>query len=130
MRAAAAATSAKTEPLMASGHAEPTRGPLRVSVAELVTKVQEAGGELRLSDPPEDERRQWRRSIAASQGHTQMPAGMRITHKGRNRGDLIIRLSVVEPVAEQETRPPLVPVIGRLARPHPLIAATRAGARV
>jgi hypothetical protein len=83
---------------------------------------------LRIADPQPAERREWRRSIAASQGHAKVPSGMRITHQGRDHGDLIIRLSVVEPLPEPETRPPLIPVIERLTRPHPLIAATRSGA--
>ncbi len=99
-------------------------------VAAMVSSIHEGGGELRLSGLSGPERAGWRRIIHAAITQGGLPAGTRLRHTGRDRGDLVIRL--VADTADNEPRKPetaKVPVPTRLpGRPHPIVTATREAA--
>ena len=91
---------------------------------ELVDRLRAEGGEITIVNPTQSERHRWRRAIHDATSRRLAPIGQRITHTGRDKGDLVIRLV---PIQEREVRPrpAPVPVPQRLGRPHPIIAATR-----
>jgi len=60
---------------------------------ELITRVQDNGGTLRIDDPDADTRAAYRRVIHAVKQHGLVPAGFQLRHTGRNAGDLIIQLA-------------------------------------
>jgi hypothetical protein len=94
-----------------------------ISVPEMVRRLHNSGGELRLVDLSPAQRAAWRRTIYAAKV-TDLPVGYRLRHSGRNNGDMVIRLVLVEVEVERPT-PPVVRVPVRLHRLHPLLAATR-----
>lgn len=99
-------------------------------VAAMVTRIQQAGGVLRLSGLSREDRARWRRTIHAAINQGGLPDGTRLRHSGRDHGDLVIRL-VADTAANEPRKPqtPKVPVPARLpARPHPIVAATREAA--
>jgi hypothetical protein len=59
---------------------------------DLIERVQEQGGTLRIEDPDEQTRASYRRSIHAAKQHGHVPAGFSLRHTGRASGDMIIRL--------------------------------------
>lgn len=63
------------------------------SGAELLARLQEAGGVLRVPNPASHSRAQWRRVIHALINGHDLPEGLCVRrHTGRDRGDLVIRL--------------------------------------
>jgi hypothetical protein len=96
-----------------------------ITARRVLACLDAGGGSFTVTDPAADERAAWRRAIHAAGMNRSLPPGTRLTHTGRDRGDLIVRLVPVnEPAAAP--RIPSVDVPARLHRPHPLIAATRA----
>ena len=90
---------------------------------ELVARLVAENGQITIVGPDRAERHRWRRAIHQATSEHLAPAGQRITHSGRDNGDLVIRLEPLDP--PKPPKPPLVPVPERLGRPHPVIAATR-----
>jgi hypothetical protein len=66
--------------------------PPAISGDELVERVTAAEGSLRIPDPEPATRAAWRRAIHAAARSSSLPAGMRLWHTGRDKGDLVIRL--------------------------------------
>lgn len=95
-----------------------------MSGPELVDRLRAEGGEIVIVNPARGERHRWRRAIHDATSRRLAPSGQRITHTGRDKGNLIIRLA---PIQERATRPrpAPVPVPERLGRAHPIIATTR-----
>ncbi|MCK9928831.1 hypothetical protein MXD62_16875 [Frankia sp. Mgl5] len=60
---------------------------------ELLEQLQREGGTLRVDEPDDDTRARYRRTIDAAKRHRLVPDGFHLRHTGRDRGDLIIRLS-------------------------------------
>ena len=95
-----------------------------MSGPELVDRLRAEGGEIVIVNPARSERHRWRRAIHDATSRKLAPSGQRITHIGRDRGDLVIRLAPTQERATQP-RPTPVPVPERLGRAHPIIATTR-----
>lgn len=98
------------------------------TVAELVERLVQAEGELRVPDPSDAERRRWRQTLFLASTEGGLPEGKRLRFSGRDRGDMAIRL--VDDTPENQPRPPVfdmppVPVPETLRGLHPLLAATR-----
>lgn len=91
---------------------------------ELVDRLHAEGGEIVIVNPARSERHRWRRAIHDATSRKLAPSGQRITHTGRDRGDLVIHLAPAQERAIQP-RPAPVPVPERLGRAHPIIATTR-----
>jgi hypothetical protein len=106
---------------------KPVRAPLMVDVggAELVARLVAQDGQITIVNPDRTERRRWRRAIHEAASESLVPAGNRISHTGRDKGDLVIRLALAERTVTRP-KPVPVPVPERLGRPHSVIAATRA----
>jgi hypothetical protein len=97
---------------------------IRISAADLVNRIQHAGGELRVVDPSPPVRAAWRRALHAAR-ESSVPDGLRLRHTGRNRGDLLIQLVPTDAEVERPA-PSTIPVPTRLPRElHPIVAATR-----
>ncbi|MEJ8673057.1 hypothetical protein WKI71_45605 [Streptomyces sp. MS1.AVA.1] len=60
--------------------------------AELIIKLQQAGGTVRITDPTPDERARWRRALRAARADHLVPEGHQLQHTGRDKGDLVITL--------------------------------------
>jgi hypothetical protein len=119
--------------LAGDAHATPEHRPRRrttdpletsIRVAMLVDAVLAADGHLTIAEPTPAVRREWRRAIHAAHGSAQIPAGMRLRHQGRDRGDLILWFEAID-AAPRDEPAVTVPVPMSLQRPHPLIAAAR-----
>lgn len=104
-----------------------TKAPVEaiaIIAADLIDRIQKAGGELRVADPSPPVRSAWRRAIHAAR-ESSVPAGHRLRHTGRNRGDLLIELVRTDAELERPA-PSTVDVPARLPRHlHPIVAATR-----
>lgn len=77
------------------------RSRSQVDVGDLLCQLQEAGGVLRVENPDDTVRAAYRRAISAAITSGQLPAGAVLRHTGRDRGDLVIRLTP----ADDEPRP-------------------------
>ncbi|KPM56415.1 hypothetical protein ACG83_00120 [Frankia sp. R43] len=71
----------------------PAQGDGPDRARELIEHLQREGGTLRLEHPDEDTRARYRRAIDAAKRRKLIPDGFHLMHTGRDRGDLIIRLS-------------------------------------
>lgn len=95
---------------------------------DLIRALLVDSGVVRVTNPTQAVRAAWRRAIHASRGFA-ATAGQRIQHSGRDGGDLVIRLVLLDAETERSV-PATVQVPTRLAqRPHPIVAATRDVAR-
>jgi hypothetical protein len=102
---------------------ESDRKPPGISGDDLIQQLVDAGGSLRIPDPEPAVRASWRRAIHAAANGGKLPAGMRLWHIGRDKGDLVVRLVVrraLETTARQKAPP--IPVPERLIRPHEIVA--------
>ncbi|WP_328436232.1 hypothetical protein OHA71_49295 [Streptomyces sp. NBC_00444] len=72
--------------------------------AELITRLQQAGGTLHIINPTPDERAHWRRVLHAARADHLIPDGHHLQHTGRDQGDLIIALRP-EPPPRRSTPP-------------------------
>ncbi|CAI7978114.1 conserved hypothetical protein [Frankia sp. Hr75.2] len=73
--------------------AVPPQGGGAEQARELIAQLQREGGTLRVDEPDDDTRARYRRTIDAAKRHRLVPDGFHLRHTGRDRGDLIIRLS-------------------------------------
>ena len=118
-------TSALREAAESPRLAEP-RSTSGMGGPELVARLVAQNNRITIISPDRAERHRSRRAIHQATSEHLAPAGQRITHTGRDKGDLVIGLEPLDPPAPPKpSKPPLVPVPGRLGRPHPVIAATR-----
>lgn len=60
--------------------------------AELISRLQQAGGTLRITNPAPDERAHWRRALHSARADHLIPDGHHLQHTGRDKGDLVITL--------------------------------------
>ena len=60
--------------------------------AELIKRLSQEGGTIRVPDPDEDTRRQYRSALSIAKRRRLVPRGYHLLHTGRDLGDLIIRL--------------------------------------
>lgn len=68
----------------------------------------------------------WRRAIHAAANAGKLPAGTRLWHTGRDKGDLVVRLvarQTLEAKTQQKASPISVPE--RLIRPHAIVARVK-----
>lgn len=98
------------------------RDAVEITAAELVSRVQDAGGELRLPDLSDDERAGCDApSIPLLTGEA-LPTGKRLQHEGRDKGNLILRLVDDTPNTKLlAVEPPAIPVVQRLNKPHAIV---------
>lgn len=71
----------------------PPRGDGAGEARELIAHLQREGGTRRIENPDDETRARYRRTIDAAKRHKLIPDGFHLRHTGRDRGDLIIRLS-------------------------------------
>ncbi|MFI6847078.1 hypothetical protein ACIBJD_20915 [Kitasatospora sp. NPDC050467] len=93
--------------------------------AELISRLSAAGGSLTVEDPGVMTRGRWTRAFYHALHHDHVPVGHKLRLSGREKGDLTLRLV---DLAQEAPAPPPVPAVAvpdELARPYPLIAATR-----
>jgi hypothetical protein len=97
--------------------------PPTVSGEDLIQRLVDAGGSLRVPDPEPAVRAAWRRTIHAVANGGKLPEGTRLWHTGRDKGDLVVRL-VARRALETKTqqKAPPIPVPERLIRPHAIVA--------
>jgi hypothetical protein len=91
---------------------EPNRKPPRISGDNLIQRLVAAGGSLHIPNPEPAVRAAWRRAIHAVANGGNLPAGMRLWHTGRDKGDLVVRLVVrrsLETKTQQKAPPIPVP---------------------
>ncbi|MGV9266519.1 hypothetical protein ACWDRR_17880 [Kitasatospora sp. NPDC003701] len=96
-----------------------------VDGADLIRRLEAAGGNVIVPDPGVMTRGRWARAFYHAVNNDLLPSGHKLRLTGRERGDLKLRLV---DLAKESPSPPPVPVVdvpADLARPHPLIAATR-----
>lgn len=60
--------------------------------AELIERLRREGGTIRVPEPDEETRRQYRSTINLAKRRGHVPDGFHLLHTGRDMGDLIIRL--------------------------------------
>lgn len=102
---------------------ESDRKPPGISGDDLIQRLVDAGGSLHIPDLEPAVRAAWRRAIHAAANGGKLPAGMRLWHTGRDKGDLVVRLVVrraLETTARHKATP--IPVPERLIRPHEIVA--------
>jgi DNA-binding IscR family transcriptional regulator len=105
---------------------EPGRKPLRISGEDLIQRLVDAGGSFHVVDPEPVLRAAWRRAIHAAATGGNLPAGMRLWHTGRDKGDLMVRLVARRaPEAKTQQKAPSISVPERLIRPHAVVARIR-----
>ncbi|MFF0043625.1 hypothetical protein ACFYRG_47000 [Streptomyces mirabilis] len=89
--------------------------------AELISRVQQAGGNLRIANPTPDERARWRRALHSARADHLVPDGHHLQHTGRDKGDLVITLRPGPPPRRPTPPGNTVPVVEDLPldRLHP-----------
>jgi hypothetical protein len=65
---------------------------MELAVVELLERLEDGGGNLRITEPDHETRSWWRRAIHAATVGGRVPDGHHLRHHGRNRGDLVIEL--------------------------------------
>jgi hypothetical protein len=117
------ATEAVTE---RSKPTEADRKPPSISGEDLVQRLVDAGGSLHIGDPEPAVRAAWRRAIHTAANGGKLPAGMRLWHTGRDKGDLVVRLVARRALeATPLQKAPPIPVPERLVRPHAIVGRIR-----
>ncbi|MFD9122296.1 hypothetical protein [Streptomyces bottropensis] len=93
--------------------------------AELITRLQQAGGTLHITTPTPDERARWRRALHTARADHLVPDGHHLRHTGRDKGDLVITLRPGSPPRRSAPPGESVPVPENLPpeRLHPAAAA-------
>lgn len=101
---------------------ESDKKPPTISGRDLIQRLVDAGGSLRVPDPEPAVRAAWRCAIHAAGNGGELPARMRLWHTGRDKGDLVVRLVARrDPAAETQQKAPPIPVPERLIRPHAIV---------
>ncbi|MFE0739328.1 hypothetical protein ACFW2N_31005, partial [Streptomyces sp. NPDC058855] len=92
--------------------------------AELISRLQQAGGTLRITNPTPGERARWRRALHSARADHLVPDGHHLQHTGRDKGDLVITLRPGPPLRGSTPPPETVPVPANLPaeRLHPAAA--------
>ncbi|WP_055566875.1 hypothetical protein [Streptomyces atriruber] len=99
----------KTDSTPAPGATEPA-SPTRTEAAELITRLQQGDGTLRITGPTPDERARWRRILHTARAEHLAPEGHHLRHTGRDKGDLVITLRPGPPPARSAPPDAAVPV--------------------
>lgn len=94
------------------------------SAVELLNRLREAGGRLKVDDPIKSERAVWRRAIYALINGPELPEGKCIRHSGRDRGGLVIQLVNIDADSPPASKPEPIPVPDSLRKCHPIVRAT------
>lgn len=107
----------------------PAAPPPVMPTTDLVARIRDAGGTLRIVAPGAEERAHWRRSIQAA-----IRSGLRCHYTGRLRGDIVVTLSPTE-AEQQQSRLNLESTLAVTKTPstspsrtrtHPLVTELRA----
>ncbi|MGE7434033.1 hypothetical protein [Kitasatospora sp. NPDC001175] len=77
----------------------------------MITDIERAGGVLRITDPSAAERLRVRRALHAARALQLVPEGHFLSYSGRDKGDLVIRMTVGEHPAHTAAHINPVPVI-------------------
>ncbi|MEV5903397.1 hypothetical protein [Streptomyces sp. NPDC052127] len=98
--------------------------PTAPEAAELISRLQQSGGTLRIANPTPDERARWRRALHAARADHLVPDGHHLQYTGRNKGDLVITLRPGLPPRHSTPSSETVPVPDDLPpeRLHPAAA--------
>lgn len=98
---------------------DPATG-LPITAQNIAEALANNGGRHSVHDPAPRVRAAYRRAIAAIKAQALLPAGHRITHSGRDHGDLVIRLTdTSQPQADTRT----VPVPSEIDQGHFVVKA-------
>ncbi|WP_405541033.1 hypothetical protein OG478_52585 [Streptomyces phaeochromogenes] len=96
--------------------------------AELISRLQQAGGTLRIANPASGERAHWRRALHSARADHLIPDGHHLQHTGRDKGDLVITLCPGPPPRRSTPPDESVPVPDNL--PSELLHSVAAAAHV
>ncbi|MFJ9083848.1 hypothetical protein ACIRL3_15605 [Streptomyces sp. NPDC102384] len=66
--------------------------PTKAEAAELITRLQQGDGTVRITDPAPGERARWRQILHTARADRMVPEGHYLRHTGRDRGDMVITL--------------------------------------
>ncbi|MEV4582243.1 hypothetical protein AB0K16_54350 [Nonomuraea jabiensis] len=108
---------------------QPDRDEPAIDPEDFLSQLIDAGGMLRISDPDEVTRRLWREAAQAARRDGLIPDGYHLTLRGRDQGDLEIRLKTGGSrqrhmrYRPKDRRP--IPVLQHLEDPHPVVAELR-----
>lgn len=101
------------------------RDSFLVSPADLVTDLQSSDGVLIIPDPESEVRAGYRRAISKAITDGLVPDGYVLRHKGRDRGDLVIRLLSRDEAAPAREQLPPIPVPESLDAAHEVVLELR-----
>ncbi|WP_326800495.1 hypothetical protein OIE49_36890 [Streptomyces sp. NBC_01788] len=106
---------ADATPAPPSSAAAPPTAP---EAAELISRLQQAGGTLHIANPTPDERARWRRALHTARADHLVPDGHHLQHTGRDKGDLVITLRPGPPPRRSTSPDETVPVPDDLPPDH------------
>lgn len=101
------------------------RGSFSVSPADLVTELLSSDGVLTVPDPESEVRAGYRRAISRAIADGLVPDGYVLRHKGRDRGDLVVRLLSRDEAAPAREQLPPIPVPEFLDAAHEVVLELR-----
>jgi hypothetical protein len=96
-RATRSSESPVTKPSISTRTQAAQPGPVKKrpidAAQELIKRLQDDAQGIRIEDPDEPTRAEWRRVIHAAKQHGLVPVGFHLRHTGRTIGDIVILLS-------------------------------------
>jgi hypothetical protein len=70
----------------------PARGTAEISPDDLLSRIAQGNGTLRVTDPDTPTRARWRRAVHRAKQAGRVPEGFHVRLQGRDQGDLVIEL--------------------------------------
>lgn len=107
------------------GRGRQVRSTFSVSPTDLVAELQSSEGVLTVPDPALEVRAGYRRAISRAITDGLVPDGYVLRHKGRDRGDLVVRLLSRDEAAPVREQLPLIPVPESLGGAHEAVLELR-----
>lgn len=101
------------------------RDSFPVSPVDLVTELQSSDGVLTVPEPEAEVRAGYRRAISKAIADGLIPDGYVLRHKGRDRGDLVVRLLSRDEAASAREQLPPIPVPESLDAAHEVVLELR-----
>lgn len=101
------------------------RAAVELSPVNLVAELQVGDGVITIPDPAPDTRASYRRAISKAISHGAVPEGYLLRHKGRDHGDLVIRLISRDEAGQSAEKLPPVPVPTTLEIVHETVRTLR-----